>query len=382
VGKLNFKKQMKNERGLTLVEILIGIVITSLMMGAMYTSYNVVNKTYNQVSEKAKISKTSRDLISMLMRDVRMAGYKYYVGSHTIEKFAEKTATCTNGVQLPKTSYFPFENGYDDESKSHNPIVIRKKLLGNSKIQPESALDPPFDNRTQKWTEYNGSLIDKLSTDMCCDQIEIVYEDFNGNDLLQPFKKYRITYFAEKTGTINEPSYGVFKSLEYWYQARKEGDCIWPSTSTDEWITDKLDDSGNRICPECIKRELIRDNVVDMEFIPFDQYGVVIKSKTSGEYPRPIPKGGDISIRDRLFDIRGVDMRLTFTTKDNFFTRVPRNKRKPLELLSDRKPSTNTTTTGTDTTNTNNNVAAADLKLRDSVVVTVYARNIGKDLFK
>jgi len=143
-----------------------------------------------------------------------------------------------------------------------------------------------------------------------------------------------------------------------------------------------LDDSGNRICPECIKRELIRDNVVDMEFIPFDQYGVVIKSKTSGEYPRPIPKGGDISIRDRLFDIRGVDMRLTFTTKDNFFTRVPRNKRKPLELLSDRKPSTNTTTTGTDTTNTNNNVAAADLKLRDSVVVTVYARNIGKDLFK
>ena len=380
---MDIKKRMKGEHGLTLIEILIGIVITALMMGAMYTSYNVVNKTYNQVSEKAKISKTSRDLVSMLMRDVRMAGYKYYVGSYAIEKFAELTEDkCTNGIVLPKTSYFPFENGYDDESKSHNPIVIRKKLLGNNNITPDVPLKGPQSDRAQRWTEYNAALITKLSTDMCCDQIEIVYEDFNGNDLLQPFKKYRITYFAEKTGTINEPSYGVFKSLEYWYQARKEGDCIWPSTSTDEWITDKLDDSGNRICPECIKRELIRDNVVDMEFIPFDQYGVVIKSKTSGEYPRPIPKGGDISIRDRLFDIRGVDMRLTFTTKDNFFTRVPRNKRKPLELLSDRKPSTNTTTTGTDTTNTNNNVAAADLKLRDSVVVTVYARNIGKDLFK
>tara|TARA_B100000963_G_scaffold243909_1_gene213592 strand:+ start:209 stop:1333 length:1125 start_codon:yes stop_codon:yes gene_type:complete len=374
---------MKNESGLTLVEILIGIVITSLMMGAMYTSYNVVNKTYNQVSEKAKISKTSRDLVSMLMRDVRMAGYKYYAGSHTIEKFAEKTATCTNGVQLPKTSYFPFENGYDDESKSHNPIVIRKKLLGNIKIPPETTLKAPFDDRTQRWTDYNSSLINKLSTDMCCDQIEIVYEDFNQNDLLQPFKKYRITYFAEKTGTIDKPSYGVFKSLEYWYQARSEGDCIWPNTSADGWITDKTNDKGDRICPECIKRELIRDNVVDMEFIPFDQYGVVIKSKTSGEYPRPIPEGGDINIRDRLFDIRGVDMRLTFTSKDNFFTRVPRNKRKPLELLSDRKPSTNMNT-GVDTTNTNTNNtnATEDLKLRDSVVVTVYARNIGKDLFK
>ena len=382
---MDIKKRMKGEHGLTLIEILIGIVITALMMGAMYTSYNVVNKTYNQVSEKAKISKTSRDLVSMLMRDVRMAGYKYYAGSYTIEKFAEATASCPNGIALPTTSYFPFENGYDDESKSHNPIVIRKKLLGNNKITPDVALKAPFSDRAQKWTEYDGALITKLSTDMCCDQIEIVYEDFNYNNLLQPFKKYRITYFAEKTGTVEEPSYGVYKSLEYWHQARKDGDCIWPSTSPDGWITDKLDDAGNRICPECIKRELIRDNVVDMEFIPFDQYGVVIKSKTSGEYPRPMPEGSDLSIRDRLFDIRGVDIRLTFTTKDNFFTRTPRNKRKPLELLSERKTSTNTTTTGTVTTNTSNTIAAGaagDLKLRDSVIVTVYARNIGKDLFQ
>ena len=129
---MDIKKRMKGEHGLTLIEILIGIVITALMMGAMYTSYNVVNKTYNQVSEKAKISKTSRDLVSMLMRDIRMAGYKYYAGSYTIEKFAKKTDdNCTDGIVLPKTSYFPFENGYDDENKSHNPIVIRKKLLGN-----------------------------------------------------------------------------------------------------------------------------------------------------------------------------------------------------------------------------------------------------------
>ena len=78
VVKMDIKKRMKGEHGLTLIEILIGIVITALMMGAMYTSYNVVNKTYNQVSDKAKISKTSRDLVSMLMRDIRMAGYKYY----------------------------------------------------------------------------------------------------------------------------------------------------------------------------------------------------------------------------------------------------------------------------------------------------------------
>ena len=60
--------------GLTLIEILIGIIITTIMMAAMYTSYSVVNQSYNQVSEKAKISRSSRDLVSMIMRDIRMAG--------------------------------------------------------------------------------------------------------------------------------------------------------------------------------------------------------------------------------------------------------------------------------------------------------------------
>ena len=83
------KEYFRNQKGLTLVEILIGILITTLMMGALYTTYNVVNNTYSQVSEKAKISRSSRDLVSMLMRDIRMAGFKYYAGSQTIAKFAE-----------------------------------------------------------------------------------------------------------------------------------------------------------------------------------------------------------------------------------------------------------------------------------------------------
>ena len=42
--------------GVTLIEILIGIVISMIMMGAMFTSYTVVNNSYSQVSDKAQIS--------------------------------------------------------------------------------------------------------------------------------------------------------------------------------------------------------------------------------------------------------------------------------------------------------------------------------------
>ena len=126
------KKYLNNIIGLTLVEIMIGIIITSLMMAAMYTSYTVVNQSYTQVSEKAKISRSSRDLVSMLMRDVRMAGFKYYAGTDQIAKFAEDTTPLCGapGVPLPKLSYLYFENGFDDSSLSHNPIVIRKNTQG------------------------------------------------------------------------------------------------------------------------------------------------------------------------------------------------------------------------------------------------------------
>ena len=80
----------KNNSGLTLIEIMIGVLITSIMMAAMYTSYNVVNQSYSKVSDKAKISKSSRDLTSMIMSDLRMSGFKYYAGSFASENFSER----------------------------------------------------------------------------------------------------------------------------------------------------------------------------------------------------------------------------------------------------------------------------------------------------
>ena len=71
------KNKFNNIIGLSLVEILIGIVVSMLMMGAMYTSYSIVNNTYSQVTSRATISRAGRDVVGMMMRDIRMAGYKF-----------------------------------------------------------------------------------------------------------------------------------------------------------------------------------------------------------------------------------------------------------------------------------------------------------------
>ena len=64
------KKKLISTAGLTLIEILIGVVVSTIMMAAIYTTYTVVNTTYGQVLEKAKVSRSSRDLIELLIRDI------------------------------------------------------------------------------------------------------------------------------------------------------------------------------------------------------------------------------------------------------------------------------------------------------------------------
>ena len=329
------KKNLKNIAGLTLIEILIGVVITTIMMAAMYTSYTVVNQSYTQVSEKARISKGSRDLISMLMRDVRMAGFKYYAGTYEIAKYQTDTATgacAPDGVTLPKLSPLIFENGYDDPELSHNPLVIRRTTQGFG--------------ATGNATINQG--------ERCCDSIEIVFEDFNQNNLLQPYKKYRITYYAKPN---DKGSYSAYKRVESYIKQRDgcsfgatpEGNEAFLTAARGVWNANQ---SVN--CPECTPEVLIRDNIEDMEFIPFDENGRVIRND-AGQYPAPEIAG----IRDRMFDIRGVDIRITFRSKDPYFTRKRQAPRQVTGLSPDRT------------------FLNEDQFLRDSVIVTVHTRNIG-----
>ena len=77
------KNKIKNIAGLTLIEIMIGIIITSIMMAAMYTTYSVVNKTYTQVTSRAQISRSGRDIIGH-----RDSTYKKFV-DHLTEDESE-----------------------------------------------------------------------------------------------------------------------------------------------------------------------------------------------------------------------------------------------------------------------------------------------------
>lgn len=298
------KNKLKNIAGLTLIEMMIGVIITSIIMAAMYTTYSVVNKTYSQVTDRAKISRSGRDIIEMLMRDVRMSGFTYFLG--------------INDRSYPTETYLEFLGGDVAPIDSHDPLIIIKNQLGHARL-PAGSMPTPV----TKWD----------TDDMCCDKIHIVYDDFNQNDATQPYKRYKVTYYAIPTSEGTDQRYAVYKAKESWKQPLTSNTGTWDSN-----------------CSECYS-ELIRDHVVDMEFIPFDQEGRVLLNSNSA---------GDKMDVMNLYKIRTVDIRLTFRSHKEFY-RTEARAAKPREVkgLGDRSKD------------------YQDKFLRDSVVVTVHTRNIG-----
>ena len=302
------KNKLNNIAGLTLIEILIGVVISSMMMAAMYTTYSVVNNSYSQVTDRAKISRSGRDIIGMLMRDIRLAGFKYYYG--------------TNAAGIPKNDYLQYVGGDSSVKDSHDPIIIVKNSLGYiTDADEEAAIREDTIN----------------DADMCCDKIHIVYGDFDQTDTEQPYKRYKITYFAMKSPNAGDTHYGIYKTKESWIQRIGDEGGSWTADDT--------------VCAECYSAELIRDHLTDMEFNAFGKQGKIFD-------PPPDPSNPDT--RNDLYNIKIVDVRLTFRSKKPFFrSEAPDDKPRIVKGLGNRTRE------------------FFDKYLRDSVVVTVHTRNIG-----
>ena len=208
------KKNKNSISGITLIEILIGIVISMIMMGAMFTSYTVVNNSYSQVSDKAKISQSARNLVGMLVRDVRMAGFKY------------------------------FNDTIKEDANEHIPIKITKS------------------------TNFNQA----------CDRIDIVYGDVVFDASKNPkytYERFKVSYFCEKSkiidkaksssaGNITIDAFAVYKEKKKWDGSR------WLDPDTD------LRPGTSAKDERTYSKEKVVDFVQDLFFHAIDENGKLI----------------------------------------------------------------------------------------------------------
>jgi len=65
----------KQNSGFTLAEVLVATVIGVISIAAAFASYGYFNKSYKSISQKANINNTAREALSILTKELRMAGY-------------------------------------------------------------------------------------------------------------------------------------------------------------------------------------------------------------------------------------------------------------------------------------------------------------------
>ena len=91
----------KKKLGMSLVEVLVAIVIGVISAAAIFYSYNIFNKSYQSVVDKAKISSSSRNALSMILKDLRNSGYCDINYNNSCERLIINTKL--QGVTTQKT---------------------------------------------------------------------------------------------------------------------------------------------------------------------------------------------------------------------------------------------------------------------------------------
>jgi prepilin-type N-terminal cleavage/methylation domain-containing protein len=86
-----------NRKGFTLIELMVALVLSFILVGAVYRTFTVQQKSYTIQDQIAETQQNARMAMNILLRDIRMAGYGMPDGGITIGSPAK---TYSNAIQI------------------------------------------------------------------------------------------------------------------------------------------------------------------------------------------------------------------------------------------------------------------------------------------
>ena len=133
----------RNQEGFTLPEILIGLAISSIIIAASFASYIVIKQNYDFQKDMKNISQTSRAVATMIMRDVRIAGYNYNDGpSKENPKIQTPIKITDGGTTAPDSIEIIYDKSYTERLKiSYYTKTYNNRLRVYKKVEKCNAMN-------------------------------------------------------------------------------------------------------------------------------------------------------------------------------------------------------------------------------------------------
>ena len=194
----------KKKPGMTLVEVLVAIVIGVISAAAIFYSYNIFNKSYQSVVDKAKMSSSSRNALSMILKDLRNAGYCDINYNSSCDRLIEKKdnhfawvenykVTFSQYYRIGGTDYLAIEYNtsptdrveiryyliaYDrnnkKEANGRNSLYLAREIIENPTTNPKRVYCERYKNQT----DCAPIMITPFVSDF-----QVVFKDVNGKEL-------------------------------------------------------------------------------------------------------------------------------------------------------------------------------------------------------
>jgi prepilin-type N-terminal cleavage/methylation domain-containing protein len=94
-------KSVSGRRGFTIVELMVALVLSFILVGAIYRTFTSQQKAYTVQDQIAETQQNARMAMNILVRDIRMAGYGMPDGGISIDG-----TTYNNAIRIQKGDQF------------------------------------------------------------------------------------------------------------------------------------------------------------------------------------------------------------------------------------------------------------------------------------
>ncbi len=121
---MQFRNNLNNSKGVSLVEVLIGAVLGALVLGAVISIYIKQDKVVTQESEETDIRAKGRHLIKFLAEEIRMAGFGLPPGMGVIDISASNSVTFRSNLFDVRTTTPPGSEGTNAITSGANSITV------------------------------------------------------------------------------------------------------------------------------------------------------------------------------------------------------------------------------------------------------------------
>ena len=101
------------DQGFTLIELMIGMVMTGIIVGIIYSAYSIQTKIYTEQGKVAEMQQNIRATLAFMQREARMAGYNPTAATHPTCNEPGNTAPTAPGIFIADESTFGFSMDLD-----------------------------------------------------------------------------------------------------------------------------------------------------------------------------------------------------------------------------------------------------------------------------